>query len=205
MATTEPQLPPHNPKPSSAGSDNLVPDTNNLTNDFAHTNHDDILHHALQTIRFLELLAQDPELDRNSAEGTRPPILRHVYGFLLSTFNSYWGRLLPAKASIEFGVRLAPDAAAAEEFRTATDRKFKEVENTPGVDFNRERWPDFDMKVYVDAVGRNTMAGLIVVDEEKQRLFGGDGQGGVYRFTDEVKAIAKDLSDKGKDKLRTAS
>ena len=205
MATTAAQMPAHNPKSSSASSDNIVPDTNNLTNDFAHTNHDDILHHALQTIRFLELLAQDPHLDRTSAEGTRPPILRHLYGFLISTFNSYWGRLLPAKASIEFGVRLAPDADAAEEFRTATDRKFKEIEETPGVDFDRERWPDFDMKVYVDAVGRNTMAGLIVVDEGKQGLFGGDGQGGVYQFGDEVKAFARDLSDKGKDELRTAS
>lgn len=153
-------------------------------------------------MRFLELLGQDPELDRSSAEGTRPPILRHLYGFLLSTFNAYWGRLLPAKASIEFGVRLAPDAEAADEFRAATERKFKEVEEAPGVDFDRERWPQFDMKVYVDAVGRNTMAGLIVVDEDKQGLFGGDGQGGVYKFGDEVKAFAKELSDQGKDTLR---
>lgn len=205
MATTAAQLPAHTPTPSSQSSAALIPDTGNLTSSFAHTNHDDILHHALRTIRFLELLGQDPNLDHTSAENTRPPILRHLYGFLLSTFHAYWGRLLPAKASIELGARLAPDADAAARFRADTERKFRQVEEAPGVDFDRNRWPDFEMEAYVDALGRNAMAGFMVVDEGKQGLFGGDGEGGVYRFSDEVKAFARELSEKSKGELAQSS
>lgn len=203
MATATVTPPPHTPTPSSASSANLVPDTNNLNSHLTLTNHDDILHNALKTVRFLELLGTDSNLDRHSAEGTRPPVLRHLYGFLLSSLNEYWGRLLPAKASIEYGARLAPDEAAAEAFKTGIDRKFKQLEEAPGIDFDRERWPDFDMVVYRDALSRNIMASLVVVDESKQGLFGGDGEGGIYQFGEEVKAFAKGLAarpgKKGKD------
>lgn len=132
-------------------------------------------------------------------EATDPPVLRHLFSFCMTTYNDYWGPLLTPLLSIELAARLpigiGSGTAEEKEERIATImKKFDEMEGeefgkTKG-EFDRNAWPEFDREKYTDALGRNTLACLIVTDSSKRKaMFTGMEPEG-WGFSEEVNVVA---------------
>ena len=168
----------------------------------------DIEKGATETVELMNALTKMPGFSAMAPEATDPPVLRHLFSFCMTTYNDYWGPLLTPLLSIELAARLPIGIGSGspeekEQRITTIVAKFDEMEGeefrkTKG-DFNRNEWPDFDREKYTDALGRNTLACLIVTDPSKRKaMFRGmepDGWG----FGGEVDAVARRLLTGGGD------
>lgn len=145
---------------------------------------DKITADAILTIDLLELLSRSPDFNADNISLIRPATLRHVFGFIQTTWTDYFSFILPPKLVTDLSCRARRDPSRREEAYA----KFAELEANPDADFDRNRWPDYDQEKYTDALGRNFMAASIIKDPAKQRMFGG-----VYAFSDEVRAVAEKM------------
>jgi hypothetical protein len=139
----------------------------------------------------MEALTHLPGLDKQDATRTQPDVLRHTFGFLVTTFNDYWCPLLSPSLSVELSDRLSIDPNPDERKKMVLDM-FEKFEKESGGKFDRNAWPEFDKEKYSDAMGRLYMGCLTVLDGKKRvELFGGEG----WEFGGEVEAVARGIME----------
>ena len=169
----------------------------------------DLSQGATGTVDLMAALTHMPGFSALAPEATDPPVLRHLFSFCMTTYNDYWGPLLTPLLSIQLAARLpigigSGTAEEKQERIAAILEKFEEMESKGG--FDRNQWPEFDKEKYTDALGRNTLACLIVRDPEKRKtMFSGMEPEG-WGFGEEVEAVARRLmSGEGDEALRRAA
>ena len=170
---------------------------------------------ATETVDLMDALTKMPGSSAVAPEATGPPILRHLFGFCMTTFNTYWGPILTPLLSVELAARLPigigsgtkeeKDGRIAEIMEKFDEMEGDEFRKSEGR-FDRNVWPEFDEETYTDALGRNTLACLIVTDPSKRKMMfrGMEPEG--WGFSDEVIAVARRLMSGDEDEaLRRAA
>lgn len=143
----------------------------------------------------MEALCTLPGFSKTNAAATTPAILRHTFGFLVTTYNDYWTPLLQPLLSVELASRIPlGDDPEPEKKKARMLAKFDEIERESDGGFDRMRWPTFQREKYTDALGRNTMACLMIKDEAKtQAMYGGGSDSRGWTFGEHVKAVARGM------------